>query len=155
MGVSSLTPVSQILKRAASEWLQNKAPQQGAALAFYGVLSLAPLLLLSLSIASVVFDRDAARAQIVEQMRGLVGTEGGRPLKRCWQMLVNLSRGALPPCSAAYGAAGSLVVLVVWIYYSAQIFLLGAEVTQAYADRFGSSIVPKRGAELVSKDRHE
>ena len=39
---------------------------------------------------------------------------------------------------SAYGAAGSLVVFVVWVYYSGQIFFLGAEFTKAYAKRFGS-----------------
>ncbi|MEJ2672275.1 MAG: YihY/virulence factor BrkB family protein [Deltaproteobacteria bacterium] len=39
---------------------------------------------------------------------------------------------------SAYGAAGSLVVILLWIYYSAQIFLLGAEFTQVYARTYGS-----------------
>ncbi len=39
---------------------------------------------------------------------------------------------------AAYGAAGSLVILMLWVYYSAQIFLMGAEFTHIYAERFGS-----------------
>jgi membrane protein len=41
---------------------------------------------------------------------------------------------------SAYGAAGSLVVILVWIYYSAQIFLFGAEFTQVYARTYGSRI---------------
>jgi len=40
--------------------------------------------------------------------------------------------------ASSYGAAGGLIILLVWIYYSAQIFLLGAEFTKAYATRFGS-----------------
>ncbi|SEO13210.1 membrane protein [Rhodospirillales bacterium URHD0017] len=40
--------------------------------------------------------------------------------------------------AATYGAAGALVVLLLWIYYTAQIFLLGAEFTHAYARRYGS-----------------
>ncbi len=40
---------------------------------------------------------------------------------------------------STFGAAGSLVVLLVWIYYSAQIFLLGAEFTKIYAERYGST----------------
>lgn len=48
--------------------------------------------------------------------------------------------------SSAYGAAGSLVVLVIWVYYSAQILLLGAEFTQAYAQRFGSHVRPAKDA---------
>jgi len=40
--------------------------------------------------------------------------------------------------TSAYGAAGSLVVILLWVYYSAQIFLLGAEFTWGYANTFGS-----------------
>jgi membrane protein len=46
--------------------------------------------------------------------------------------------------SSAYGAAGSLVVLILWIYYSAQILFFGAELTQAYARRFGSRAIGDR-----------
>lgn len=41
-----------------------------------------------------------------------------------------------------FGAAGSLAVLLIWIYYSAQILFFGAEFTQVYANRYGSKIVP-------------
>ncbi len=44
--------------------------------------------------------------------------------------------------ASTYGAAGSLVVLLLWIYYSAQILLFGAEFTQVYGRRFGSGIKP-------------
>ena len=40
--------------------------------------------------------------------------------------------------ASTYGAAGSLVVVLVWVYYSAQIFFLGAEFTRAYAQLYGS-----------------
>jgi len=40
--------------------------------------------------------------------------------------------------ASSYGAAGALVLILVWVYYSAQIFLLGAEFTHAYAVRYGS-----------------
>ena len=43
---------------------------------------------------------------------------------------------------SAFGAAGSLAIILVWIYYSAMIFFLGAEFTQVYAQRKGSGIVP-------------
>ena len=48
--------------------------------------------------------------------------------------------------TSTYGAAGSLVVLLLWVYYSAQIFFLGAEFTQVYANRFGSRVVPEENA---------
>ncbi len=44
--------------------------------------------------------------------------------------------------SSLYGAAGSFAVFLIWIYYSAQVFFLGAEFTQVYARRRGSPIVP-------------
>jgi membrane protein len=52
--------------------------------------------------------------------------------------------------TSTYGAAGSLVVLLLWMYYSAQIFFLGAEFTQVYANRFGSRVVPAENAEPVT-----
>lgn len=46
---------------------------------------------------------------------------------------------------SAFGAAGSLIVLLVWVYYSTQIFLLGAKFTYIYAHKFGSQIAPHAG----------
>jgi len=50
--------------------------------------------------------------------------------------------------ASGYGAAGSLVVVLVWVYYSAQIFLLGAEFTWVYARTYGSMKDTKGIAEL-------
>ncbi|OUL19662.1 ribonuclease BN [Nostoc sp. T09] len=47
---------------------------------------------------------------------------------------------------SAYGAAGSLVVILAWIYYAAQILFFGAEFTQVYARRYGSGIRPTKNA---------
>ena len=54
-----------------------------------------------------------------------------------------LSRGGV---ASTYGAAGSLVVLLLWVYYSAQILFFGAEFTQVYAKEEGSRIVPSKDA---------
>jgi membrane protein len=48
-----------------------------------------------------------------------------------------------------FGAAGSLAVVLVWIYYTSQVFLLGAEFTRSYATRFGAPARPKHGAVLA------
>jgi membrane protein len=45
--------------------------------------------------------------------------------------------------SSAYGAAGSVIILLLWVYYSSIILFTGAEFTQVYARRFGNKIVPK------------
>jgi len=47
---------------------------------------------------------------------------------------------------SAYGAAGSLVVMLVWVYYSAAVFFIGAEITQSYATLFGSGIEAREKA---------
>ncbi|MGH2415092.1 MAG: YihY/virulence factor BrkB family protein, partial [Microcystaceae cyanobacterium] len=56
-----------------------------------------------------------------------------------WVLGLYLGQGSF---GSAYGAAGSLVIVLVWVYYSAQILLFGAEFTQVYSRRFGSKIVP-------------
>jgi membrane protein len=45
--------------------------------------------------------------------------------------------------SSAYGAASSLAIILMWVYYSAQILLIGAELTQVYANRYGSRVKPR------------
>ena len=51
--------------------------------------------------------------------------------------------------ASGYGAAGSLVLVLVWVYYSAQIMLYGAEFTQVYANRVGERIVPTPDAKVT------
>lgn len=53
---------------------------------------------------------------------------------------------------STYGAAGSILVLLLWVYYSAQIMLFGAEFTQVYARRFGSHILPGEAAHRVQAE---
>ena len=54
--------------------------------------------------------------------------------------------------ASAFGAAGSLVVVLVWIYYSAQILFLGAEITKAYTRRHAGKIAPTADAVLVADE---
>jgi membrane protein len=51
--------------------------------------------------------------------------------------------------TSGYGAAGSVAVLLLWVYYSTQILLLGAEFTQIWAERFGGHIEPNKNAEFT------
>ena len=51
------------------------------------------------------------------------------------------------PGIGVYGAAGSLVMVLIWIYYSSAIFLLGAELTQSHAEMYGKPIIPAPWAE--------
>jgi membrane protein len=61
-----------------------------------------------------------------------------------------LGKGSI---GSAYGAAGSVVIMIVWVYYSAQILFLGAEFTQVYANKYGSRVVPRENATPVSEKK--
>jgi membrane protein len=272
-----------LVKQAAGAWVDDRASSMGAALSYYTVFSIAPLLLIVISVAGLVFGREAAQGAIVAQLSSLIGTSGAHTvqellrsvskphegviatiagvvlllvgattvfaeleddLNRVWKvppkaqpsglwgwlrsrllsiglilaigflLLVSLAAGAFlssvgewssrllggwaeiaallntvfsfavvtalfaiiyrfmpqtrvewrdvavgsvvtallftvgkyliglyigkSAVTSGFGAAGSLAVLLVWVYYSAQIFLLGAEFTAAFAHTYGS-----------------
>jgi membrane protein len=284
--MGKLKTAGSLVKESFSEWSNDKCPRLGAALSYYTIFSLAPLLLLVVSIAGLAFGREAAEGRILGELSGMVGTEAAetiqtavakanRPaagivglvlgfvallfgatgvvvelqdaLNTVWKVVPKPGRGIkgmirtrllslamiaalgflllvslvvsallsgltgwlrgvigdfvvigwiadivislavvtslialmykiLPEAKvawrdvwvgagvtaflfllgkylisvyigqasvgSAFGAAGSLAVLLVWIYYSAQIILLGAELTRVYANRFGEKVVP-------------
>ncbi|MGH6876356.1 MAG: YihY/virulence factor BrkB family protein [Rhizomicrobium sp.] len=81
-----------------------------------------------------------------------VGAMGTAVLYEIGQLLIGLylhSAGA----SAAYSAAGGLIVVLLWIYYSAQVFLLGAEFTKIYATRRGSRRETQRSGQSGATKR--
>ncbi|CAN5633555.1 YihY/virulence factor BrkB family protein [soil metagenome] len=283
-----------LVKSAATSWVDDYAPSMGAALAYYTVFSIAPLLLIIISIAGLVFGQDAARGELFGQLQGMLGADGAAavqaaveaankpaqsvvstvigfvvlligattvfgelqdsldriwraparestglwgllrarvlsfgmilgigfllivslvisamlsalgnwwsPLFGAWEVLANIVNFivsfALVTCifaliykvmprvhiqwldvwvgaavtsllftigkfliglyigkasvASGFGAAGSLAVLLVWVYYSAQIFLVGAEFTWVYAHTFGSRKGMERPAALAS-----
>jgi membrane protein len=62
------------------------------------------------------------------------------------QQLIGLYLGQSSMASS-YGAAGSVMILLLWVYYSCQILLLGAEFTRVYAQRYGARPAPESFAE--------
>ena len=295
MKASSIVP---LLKKTVTEWMEDKVSRLAAALAYFTIFSIAPLLIIAISVAAIFFGEEAAQGQIVGQVQGLMGQEGAAAiesmiananqmeggviasiigivillfgasgvfgqlqdaLNTIWEvapkpgqgiatflrsrflsfgmvlviaflLLVSLILSAvivgissymttvmpglgvvmeginfivsfgvitllfgliyrvLPDVEiawgdvwigaaftaflftigrtliglylgnaavgSAYGAAGSLVVLLIWIFYSAQILLFGAEFTQVYARRYGSHIRPASFAvSLTDEDR--
>ena len=286
-----------MLRKAASAWMEDQAPTLGATLAYYTVFSLAPLLIIAISIAGLAFGREAAQGQIFIQLRDLLGDAGGKAIQNMvqnanarpttglvatligfltllfgasgvfgqlqtslnaiWGVRPKPGRGALgivrdrflsfgfilvvgflllvslflttliafvgnrfggmapgmetlvqilnsvlsvavitllfamifkflpdaqiawrdvwigalitaalftagkfalglylgkSGVASSYGAAGSLIVLLLWVYYSAQILFFGAEFTQVYANRFGTRVRPTDNAVAVRKN---
>lgn len=286
-----------ILRQTATEWSDDQAPMLGAALAYYTVFSLAPLLLIIIALAGWAFGEDAAQGQVFAQLRQLIGDEGGRAVQDLvssagrepshgvisavtgmvallfgasgvfgqLQSSLNTVWGVAPPpnrgilgivkarllsfgfvlgvgflllvslalsttitfvaewvggvapgveslvrgldlvlsigvitalfalifkflpdariawkdvwvgalltsvlftigkfglalylgtssVGSSFGAAGSLIVLLLWVYYSAQILFFGAEFTQVWANRYGSRVAPIRGG--IALDGH-
>jgi membrane protein len=70
-----------LLKESFKGWVSDEAPKLSASLAFYTIFSLAPLLIISIAIASLVFEEEAARGQIVQQIGALVGKQGAASIQ--------------------------------------------------------------------------
>jgi membrane protein len=71
-----LKKIWQLAKQAVAAWSDDYAPSMGAALAYYTLFSIAPLLLIAIAIAGLVFGEDAARGRIFGQLSGLMGADG-------------------------------------------------------------------------------
>ena len=70
------TDIWGLARDAVVSWIEDRGQSMGAALAYYTLFSLAPLLLIIISLAGLVFGTDAARGEIFEQLRGLMGQTG-------------------------------------------------------------------------------
>ena len=71
-----LKQIWDLISKSAIAWVDNYAPSMGAALAYYTLFSLAPLLIIAIAAAGLVFGQEAARGEIVAQIQGLIGREG-------------------------------------------------------------------------------
>jgi membrane protein len=85
-----------LIKLSAKGWISNRAPSMGAALAFYSAFSMAPLLLIGISIAGAIFGEDAARGAIDQQLRSVVGPTAAAAIKSLLGAAQSKSRGILP-----------------------------------------------------------
>lgn len=72
----NIRPWWTLATQVANSWIDDYAPSMGAALAYYTLFSLAPLLLIVISVAGFVFGQDAARGEIAGQLRSLMGDQG-------------------------------------------------------------------------------
>jgi membrane protein len=95
-----------LLKAAYSQWIQDKAPRMGAALAYYTIFSLAPLLIIAVAISGLVFGAQAAQGQITGQIEGLVGHDGARAIQAMIQSVHK-------PAESVFGSVVGLLLLLI------------------------------------------
>jgi membrane protein len=103
------------LKETFFNWNKHDAPRLGAALAFYTILSLSPLMVLVLALAGLVFDQSIVQTQVLSQVQAMIGAEGARAVGA---VLANAHRptsgvlgtilGLLSLCFGASGVFGEL-----------------------------------------------
>ncbi|RKG71989.1 YihY/virulence factor BrkB family protein [Corallococcus exercitus] len=67
-----------LLKQTLSEWLDDNVPAQAAALAYYTLFSVAPMLIIAIAVAGLVFGQEAAQGEIQNQLRSLIGDAGAK-----------------------------------------------------------------------------
>ncbi len=95
-----------LLKESFQEWQQHKVSLLAAALAYYTVFSITPLLVIAIAIAGAVFGQDAARGEILAQINQLVGQEGAEAIEMA---LTNANQ----PQLSSMASIISLVVLLI------------------------------------------
>jgi membrane protein len=104
-----------LVRDSALGWVNHNAARTGAALAFYTVFSLAPILLLSIAIAGLFFGEEAARGEIFEQIRDLIGPAGASAVQLVVQNASESRAGALTTVVSVFtvliGATTALVEL--------------------------------------------
>ncbi len=95
-----------LVRQALAAWVDDYAPSMGAALSYYTLFSIAPLLMIVIAVAGIFFGPDAVRGELFSELSGLVGREGARAIE---QMLETASA----PKEGATAAAVSFVALVI------------------------------------------
>lgn len=113
----------QLIKQAALEWVEDNAPSRAASLSYYTVFSIAPLLLIAVAVAGIVFGRRAVGGELAGELQGLLGAGGAHAVET---MMANASKargGFLPSVlgiiALGLGACGAFVELqgslnVIW-----------------------------------------
>ncbi|WP_232294693.1 YihY/virulence factor BrkB family protein [Achromobacter piechaudii] len=95
-----------LVKQTVMNWLDDYAPSMGAAIAFYTVFSLAPLVIIVIGIAGFFWGHEAAQGQLFEQISALVGAEGGKAVE-------SVVLGAQEPAQGIAATVISVVMLVI------------------------------------------
>ena len=106
-----------LLKETVDEWQQDKVDRMAAALAYYTLFSIAPLLVIAVAVAGAVFGQEAARGEVVTQIQGLLGKAGAEVVQTALANTQNpqAGNGIVPTLISTlvliFGASGVFVQL--------------------------------------------
>lgn len=107
--------IKELIQETFSRWNAHEAPRLGAALTFYTILSLSPLLVMAVAIAALVFGADGARQQIMHQAQSLIGKEGAdtvaSAMQNAQQPHAASLAGLVSIATLLFGASGVFVEL--------------------------------------------
>ena len=95
-----------LVKKSVSAWSDDYAPSMGAALAYYTIFSIAPLLIIVIAVAGLIFGQEAVRGEIAEQLSGLIGKEGAGAIQ-------GLIASASAPSKGIIATSISVCVLII------------------------------------------
>lgn len=98
--------IGTLLVETVKAWLDDDAPVLGAALAYYTLFSIAPLLVIVIAIAGIVFGRDAAEGQVLQRLSGMMGPEAAATVQR---LLLSVSDKADSGLAAVLGGVAMLI----------------------------------------------
>jgi membrane protein len=98
-----------VAKEAVSNWSSHKDARQGAALAYYSVFSLGPIILIAIAVAGLFFGQDAVTAQVLSSLKGMLGDTG---VKAVEAMLAGASRPAARALATIFGIAALLFAAI-------------------------------------------
>jgi len=98
--------IRRLIHQSVQAWVNDYAPSMGAALAYYTLFSIAPLLIIVIAVAGLVFGQEAARGEIVDQIQGLIGWEGAIAVQ-------GLLKSASAPAQGILATLFSVAALVI------------------------------------------
>lgn len=129
-----------LLKESFAQWQKDKAPVLAAALTYYTVFSIAPLLIIAIAIAGFIFGEEAARGQLVERLEAELGTSVAQTIQ---MLVVNISR----PQS---GIIATVLGVCTIFWGASSIF---THLKNALNTIWNVSLPPKRGVMALVADR--
>jgi membrane protein len=122
-----------VFGRASSEWISDNAPRLGAAVAFYALLSLAPVIVIAVALAAVFYGREAAQGRLASELLDVAGPDVARTIQE-------IIRGAYQPRT---GVIATLVGLATLAFGASSTFL---ELRDAMNTIWNVPLPPTRGS---------